>query len=328
MACVLLVVLRIKMRHGFSATFATLSDRERIMATTVFPQEGNIQKIAHSANQILVNIALISAGCMLFVVGMNAIMIPRNFLCGGITGIALLFNYQFSFLDIGRLYFMLNIPLVILGWFQISRRFVLYTLFGITFFSVAASMITLPVIAIQDPMLAALLAGVICGAGSGLILRSLGSAGGFDILSIFINKKFGFRMGSLSFGINTAVIIAGFYLYDINVALYSVVLLFTSGRVIDSIVSGFNLRKSVMIISDHSEHIAEDIISRLHRGVTYLDGEGGYSRRKKKVVLTVSPLTELSKLKEIVLHNDPEAFIVVHNTMEVFDKRHRAIKAY
>ena len=135
-------------------------------------------------------------------------------------------------------------------------------------------------------------------------------------------------MGSLSFGINTAVIIAGFYLYDINVALYSVVLLFTSGRVIDSIVSGFNLRKSVMIISDHSEHIAEDIISRLHRGVTYLDGEGGYSHRKKKVVLTVSPLTELSKLKEIVLRNDPEAFIVVHNTMEVFDKRHRAIKAY
>ena len=298
------------------------------MTTAVFPRGGSIQNIAQSTNQILVNIALISAGCMLFVIGMNAIMVPRNFLSGGITGIALLLNYQFSFLDIGMLYFMLNIPLIILGWFQISRRFVLYTLFGITFFSLAASMVTLPVIDIQDPMLAALLAGVICGVGSGLILRSLGSAGGFDILTIFVNKKFGFRMGSVTFGINAAVIITGYFLHDIHVALYSIVLLFTSGRVIDTIVSGFNLRKSVMIISDHSEHIAEDIMSLLHRGVTYLDGEGGYSRRQKKIVLTVSPLTELSKLKEIVLRNDPEAFLVVHDTMEVFDKRHRAIKDY
>lgn len=298
------------------------------MATAVFPRDGSTQKIVHSANQILTNIALISAGCMLFVIGMHAIMIPRNFLFGGITGIALLLHYRFSFLDIGMLYFMLNVPLIVLGWFQISRRFVWYTLFGITFFSAAASMVTLPVIEIQDPMLAALLAGVICGAGSGLILRSLGSAGGIDVLTIFLNKKYGFRMGSITFGINTAVIFAGFYLHDINVALYSIVLLFTSGRVIDSIVSGFNLRKSVMIVSDHSEHIAEDIMSHLHRGVTYLNGEGGYSRRQKKIVLTVSPLTELSKLKEIVMRNDPEAFLVVHDTMEVFDKRHRAIKAY
>jgi uncharacterized membrane-anchored protein YitT (DUF2179 family) len=249
-------------------------------------------------------------------------------LCGGITGIALLLNYQFSYLDIGMLYFVMNIPLMILGWLQISRRFIFYTLFGITFFSAAASIVTLPVIEIQDPMLAALLAGVICGAGSGLILRSLGSAGGFDILAIFLRKKYGFSMGSIIFGINAAVIIAGFYLHDINVALYSIVLLFTSGRVIDSIVSGFNLRKSVMIISDHSEHIAEDIMYRLNRGVTYLDGEGGYSRRRKKIILTVSPLTELSKLKEIVLLSDPEAFIVVHDTMEVFGKRQRAIKVY
>jgi uncharacterized membrane-anchored protein YitT (DUF2179 family) len=298
------------------------------MATAVFPQNGSIQKIAQNANQILMNIALISAGCMLFIIGMNAIMVPRNFLCGGIIGIALLLNYQFSFLNIGMLHFMLNIPLIILGWFEISRRFVLYTLFGVTFFSTAASMVTLPVIEIQDPMLAALLAGVICGAGSGLILRSLGSAGGFDILAIFLNKKFGFSMGSVTFGINIAVIIAGFYLHDVNVALYSIVLLFTSGRVIDSVVSGFNLRKSIMIISDHPERIAEDIMYRLHRGVTYLDGEGGYSRKPKKIVLTVSLLTEISKLKEIVLQNDPDAFIVVHNTMEVFGKRHRAIKVY
>ncbi|KPJ75989.1 MAG: hypothetical protein AMJ54_13325 [Deltaproteobacteria bacterium SG8_13] len=298
------------------------------MATTVFPGEGNFQKTARSTNTLLVNLGLISVGSLLFAIGMNTIMVPRNFLCGGLTGIALLLNYRFSFMDIGVVYFVLNIPLILLGWLHISRRFVLYSLFGIFFFSVAASVVKPPAVQVQDPMLAALLAGVICGAGSGLILRSVGSAGGFDILAVYLHKRFGYRMGAVTFGINTAVIIAGVHLHDINVALYSIVLLFTSGRVIDCVVSGFNMRKSVMIVSDRAESIADDIICRLRRGVTILNGEGGYSRQQKKILLTVSPLTDLPKLKELVLHSDPEAFIIVHNTMEVFGKQHSAVKVY
>jgi len=298
------------------------------MTTAIIDRNGNLPKTTQSIKTIFANLGLISAGSLLFVIGMNAIMIPRNFLSGGLTGIALLLNYRFSFVDIGMVYFILNIPLIVLGWLHISRRFILYSLFGVVIFSATASFVRPPVIQVQDPMLAALLAGVICGVGSGLILRSIGSVGGFDILAVYLNKNFGYRMGSISFVINTAVIVVGAHLHDLNVALYSIVLLFTSGRVIDAVVSGFNTRRSVMIVSNNAERIANDIMHRLNRGVTFLDGEGGYSRQKKKIILTVSPLTELPKMKELVLHSDPEAFIVVHNTMEVFGKRHSAPKVY
>jgi uncharacterized membrane-anchored protein YitT (DUF2179 family) len=298
------------------------------MTTAALHRDHGFSEITNRIRPILSNLGLIASGCLLFVVGMNAVMVDQGLLCGGLAGIALLLTYQFPFLDIGLVYFLMNIPLIVLGWLNIGRRFVLYSIFGALFFSATASLINMPPIQIEDPIMAALLAGVICGAGSGLILRSLGSAGGLDILAIYLNKKFGFRIGSIAFSLNAGVIAAGTYLHDINIALYSIVLLFTNARVIDAVISGFNMRKSVMIVSDHAAHIANDIIQRINRGVTFLDGEGAYSHKKKRIVMTVATITELPKLKELIFEADPNAFVVVHETMEVLGKRHSLPKAY
>jgi uncharacterized membrane-anchored protein YitT (DUF2179 family) len=205
---------------------------------------------------------------------------------------------------------------------------VLYSLFGLLFFSASLSIIHPPIPDISDPILAAILAGVICGTGAGLILRSLGSTGGMDILGIYLNKRFGFRIGTVLFASNALVLIAGAYLYDIQLSLYSVIFLYTSGKLTDAILTGFNRRKALIIISEKSENIGQKILTQIGRGVTYLKGEGAFTGSEKNVIFTITTLTELPKMKELILSEDPEAFIVVNDTLEVLGKRHGRKKVY
>lgn len=271
---------------------------------------------------ILYNLSLITAGCIIYTIGLNGIVVPQEFLNGGVVGIALLIHYLAPTTGVALIYFLLNIPLVILGWFHISRQFMLYSIFGVCVFSLTAALIYPRMPSIDDPILAALLAGVLCGAGGGIILRSLGSAGGLDILGVFLNKKFGLRLGTIFFGTNTLVLILGAYFHDLQLTLYSIIFLFTCGKVIDAVVTGFNRRKSLIVISDHAEAIAHRILDSKGRGVTFLNGEGAFSKQEKKVIFTITSLTELPKMKEIILSLDPEAFIVVNDTLEVLGKRH------
>lgn len=275
-----------------------------------------------------VNLALICAGCLLCVIGMNAVIIPYNFLTGGLVGLAILIHYLFSWVEIGWTYLLLNIPLAILGWRHISRRFMAYTVFGTIFFSLAAAHLHPTVPDIKDPMLAALLAGVINGVGCGLILRSVGSAGGLDILVIYLNRRMGLRMGYVIIAMNSMILLAGAYFYDLEMLLYSIICLYASGRIADAIITGFNKRKSLMIITDRADEVARAILSDKGRGVTFLKGEGAFSGKDKNVIFTITSLTELSKLKALVLNIDPKAFIVVNDTLEVLGTRHGMGRVY
>jgi len=213
--------------------------------------------IAKSWKTVLYNLCLISAGSLIFVVGMNSVLIPNKLLSAGVTGIALIFHYLFPKLNVGLAYFLLNIPLMLLGFFSISRRFLLYTLYGMGFFSLAAAFIRPPTAVIEDPILAALFAGIICGAGVGIILRSIGSTGGIDILAIHANQKFGFRPGSVSFVFNSMVLMVGAYFFGLEIALYTLIYVFTSSRVLDAVLSGFNQRMSTMVISERTDEMGQ-----------------------------------------------------------------------
>jgi len=298
------------------------------MKTFSLVKEINYEHLVHSVSAVAANLGLIAAGSIVYAFGINGVLIPKGFLGGGIVGLALLIHYLLPFTAVGLVYLVLNVPLVFLAWINISRRFVLYSLFGLLFLSASLTFIHPPVPDISDPILAAILAGVICGTGVGLVLRSLGSTGGMDILGIYLNKTFGFRIGSVLFASNALVLAAGAYLYDIQKSLYSVIFLYTASKVTDAILTGFNRRKSLMIISDNSENIAQKILTRIGRGVTYLKGEGAYSRRDKNVIFTITTLAELPKMKELILSEDPEAFIVVNDTLEVLGKRHGRKKVY
>jgi uncharacterized membrane-anchored protein YitT (DUF2179 family) len=284
--------------------------------------------IAKSWKDVLYNLFLISAGSLIFVVGMNSVLVPSKLLSAGVTGIALMLHYLLPRLNIGLAYFLLNIPLMLLGFFSISRRFLLYTLYGMGVFSLAAAFVRPPAAAIEDPILSALLAGIICGAGVGVILRSIGSTGGIDILAVYVNQKFGFRPGSVSFVFNSMVLLVGGYFFGLEIALYTLIYVFTSSRVLDAVLTGFNQRMSTMVISERTEEMAKEIFKKVNRGVTFLKGKGAYSGKERDVIFTVTTLTELPRLKDVIFAIDPGAFVVVNNTLEVLGNRHGTRKVY
>lgn len=297
----------------------------------VTAQSHILKDLAHVRDQLKTvarEIALIAAGCVIFAYGMNAVMIPARLFSGGLTGIAMIIGYQVPSIDLGLVYLLLNVPLIVLGWVTISRRFIGYTFFGTAFFSLAASILQPEPVILADPLLAALLAGVICGFGCGLILKSMGSAGGLDILAIYLNRRFGLRVGTVAFAANASVVVAGGWMLDLNLALYSIILLFTCGWVTNTVVSGFNARMTLIIVSDRSDAIARELLSNFNRGVTFLNGEGGFSSRPKRVILSVTTVTEVPKIKETIFAHDPEAFVVINNTFEVLGNRHGAAKVY
>ena len=278
--------------------------------------------------RVALNLVLICGGSLIYVFGMNAVLVPSRLFTGGVTGVAILTNYHLPAVNIGLSYFILNIPLAILGWTTISRRFIAYTIFGMAFFSIAAGVLKLPALPLEDPLLSALLAAVICGVGNGLVLRSSGSAGGIDILAIFLNKRFGLRIGTVMFAANALVILAGAYLHDLALSLYSMIFMFSTSQVINVVVTGFNTRKQVMVVSRHHEAVRDLILQRIGRGVTLFNAEGGYSGEPKRVLLTITTITELPRLKEGVLAIDPDALIVINDTLEVIGNRLGVIKQY
>ena len=277
---------------------------------------------------VLFNLFLITAGIIVFVIGMNSILIPNKLLGAGVSGVAIIIHYLYPSADVGITYFLLNIPLMLIGWFSISKRFMMYTIFGMAFFSLAAVIIKTPPVFFKDPILIAVFGGIICGAGAGIVLKSLGSAGGVDILAIYSNQKFGLRPGLSSFFVNSVVIMTGAYFFGLQIALYSLIYVFTSSKTLDAVLTGFNQRLSTIVISEKYKEIAEEIFKQVNRGATFLKAQGAYTGIPREVIFTITTLTELPKLKNVIFSIDPEAFVVVNSTLEVIGKRHGTRKVY
>jgi uncharacterized membrane-anchored protein YitT (DUF2179 family) len=268
---------------------------------------------------IMWNLLLIFSGCVLCALALKGILVPKQFLAGGITGLSLLVHYALPFLPLGLIYFILNIPLFVIGWRFIGRRFCLYSLAGVVIFS-AVIFLPYPVIPIQDMILNAITAGIITGAGSGVILRSLGSAGGLDILTVFLYKKFSIRPGMFVLAFNAALMIAAVSRIPLEMVLYTLVYLYVSTQFMNFVLIGLSQRKALMIISPKWREISLEIMDRLQRGVTVVGGEGGYTGEKLHILYTVISFAELSRFKEMIRKNDPEAFVVVTDTLEVMGK--------
>ncbi len=278
-------------------------------------------------SSVLWNLFLISAGSIIFGIGLKSIAIPHGFITGGISGLTLLFYYVSGLLSPGLWYLVVNIPIFLIGWIYVSRRFFFYSLFGMVTLSFAIDLIsfTLP---IKEPMLAVLAGGALMGAGTGIILHSLGSAGGTDIVAIILNQKFNVRMGTFFFAFNIVLFAFSFGFLDADLVLYSLFMSFISSQTLDYVLTIFNQRKMVIIISDLNTKIAEAIQTRLNRGVTYLNGSGGYTGREKKIILTVIHNYQLKRVEEAVLSIDPDAFMITENTFNVLGRGFSRRKVY
>ena len=265
------------------------------------------------------NLLLIFAGSVVCAIGIKGILVPRQFLAGGVTGMALLAHYVFPSLQIGFLYFLLNIPLFVIGWMFVGKRFFWYSLAGMMLFS-AVMFWPFPIFPVEDMILNALAAGIITGLGSGIILRSLGSAGGLDILSIILFKRFSIRPGTTVMAFHAIILFIALFRLPLERVLYTLIYFFINAYFVNLVVIGFNQRKAIMIISPRWEEISRQIMEKLQRGVTMVKGVGGYSGQPLHILYSVVTIAELSRFKEMIRKIDPQAFVVVTETLEVMGK--------
>jgi uncharacterized membrane-anchored protein YitT (DUF2179 family) len=247
---------------------------------------------------------------------MNYFIIANGLAEGGLTGITLILHYLMGW-PVGLVLFILNIPLFFLGWKSWGKLFVFKTLIGVLAVSLAIELTKGFSLHTTDTLLAALYGGAFSGVVFGLVLRSGGTTGGVDILARYISERQGISMGKIYFTCDFLVMVFFALFFGIDKALYTLVAVMTFSVVVDRIIEGLDEAKAVTIISDSTPIISTAIINELDRGVTLLDGTGGFTGNKKQVLYVVVGRHQLLRLKSIVKDADPQAFVIVNNVHEV-----------
>ena len=273
-----------------------------------------------SVLKVFWNLLFIFIGTVIIAAAIKGILIPNQFLAGGIPGVAVLIHFMFPKVPVGLIFFVLNVPTFIIGWKFVGRRFFLYSLAGMSIFSVVLLWPYL-VIPIHDMILCALTAGIMIGVGSGIVLRSFGSIGSLGILSVIFFKRFSIRPGNTILAFNVLLLISGAFRIPLEMVLYTLIHLYVSRYAMNSVVTGLSQRKSVMIISSKWKKISQKIMTDLERGVTILSGKGGFTDQKLQVLYAVVTFSELVTLKEIIRKLDSSAFVVVTETLEIMGKK-------
>jgi uncharacterized membrane-anchored protein YitT (DUF2179 family) len=262
----------------------------------------------------------IVAGSALIAAGFNLMLIPHQLLSGGLSGISMLIGYLTQG-NIAALYLLLNLPVLVWGWFAIGRHFIVLSVISVLLTS--WFMALLPERAInEDPLLGAVFGGAVVGLGTGMSLRAGGSTGGFDIIGSIVTRNRDVPLGMLLFLLNAAVIIAlGYLKHNWDLALYSMLAIFVAGKVIDT-VHIRHLKVTAFIVTGHKNEMLERLL-RHPRGVTVIKTEGAFSHQEKDMLMTVTTRYELAELTKIVRETDPKAFMNVVKTVGVIGEFRR-----
>ncbi|BAH41921.1 conserved hypothetical membrane protein [Brevibacillus brevis NBRC 100599] len=255
-------------------------------------------------------------GASLFSVALEIFLVPNNIIDGGIVGISIITSHL-SGIPLGVFLFVLNLPFLIIGYKQIGKTFALSTLFGVTIMSVGTTFLHEVKGLTDDPLLAAVFGGILLGIGVGLVLRYGGSLDGTEIVAVLLNKKSPFSVGEIVMFMNLFILSSAGFVFGWDRAMYSLIAYYIAFKMIDLTIEGFQESKAVWIISDNHKDLGDAIVARLGRGVTYLNGEGGYTGDDKKVIFCIITRLEEAKLKLIVEEVDPNAFLAVGNIHDV-----------
>ena len=258
-------------------------------------------------------------GSALFALGFAMFLIPNDINTGGISGLAMILRELLGFGSIGTLTLVMNIPLFLIGGLKIGKRFFAGSLIGMVVSSVLMDLFALIPFATPEPLIGGLDGGVLCGAGLGMVFMAGASTGGSDILVRLLKKKYrNLPIGSISIMFDAMVVLlTGLVFRDISKALYSGVVVFVCGQVIDAVVYRFDYSRVALIISKEHEKIAKAISDQLDRGATYLHGSGSYTHQNIEVVLAVVRKGQLAELKELVMDIDENAFVIVQEAHQV-----------
>jgi len=284
--------------------------------------------IKQRQKDIIIDLASYTVGGALLAVGTQVFYAPNNIAPGGIGGVAIMLNYLFG-APISASFFVMNIPLVILAWIYLGRGFTVKTLFSVAVVTVAVEAAGEFLPAFQgDKILASLYGGVLVGIGQGITFARGATSGGTDIIMRLVQiKRPDFSAGRLIMIISAILVMVAAIVYrSIDAALYAVIGIFASSRMVDSILNGMDMGKALMISTSKAEELTSAIHTSLKRGCTILDAKGAYTGQSRPVILCVVRKSQYYELKTLVNMIDHTAFIIAFDSSEVIGKGFKTLE--
>ena len=249
-------------------------------------------------------------GCLIGSAAYPLFLTPNNIAPGGLTGIAVILNYLFH-LPVGTISLAMNIPLFLLGYRSVGKIFAFRSLIATLLFSLLIDILPLRPMT-MDPLLGTLFGGVLLGIGLGLIIRGGATTGGTDMMASMVNRKFQYiSTGTILFAFDFLVVAAAGIIVGTSQALYAMICIFVTAKVMDTVMIGFSGNKACLIVSSSWEEIKKRIMFDMGRGVTQLLSKGGYTGDDRPTLLCVVNRQEIMEIKKIVREVDVNAFMII-----------------
>ncbi|MCK9616449.1 MAG: YitT family protein [Lentimicrobiaceae bacterium] len=273
---------------------------------------------------------LIAFGALSVAAGYVLFITPYKIVPGGVYGISIVLHYIIG-TPVGLVALAFNIPLTILAVKILGPRFGPKTVTGFVLTSVFVDSIALytdnkPLVE-NDPLLSCIFGGLLIGLGVGFIFKAKATSGGSDVISMILNKYTKVPVGQLIMIVDSVIVLLSFVAFgDWKIPLYSWIVIFIIGKVVDVVLQGLSYDKTVFIISDKHEEIRNRLINDVHRGGTYISGSGMYNGAEKKIIFTVVSRRELSMLEEFIHQIDPNAFLTVLEANEILGKGFKSLE--
>ncbi len=262
------------------------------------------------------NLLWLTLGAFLMTVCVQGVAAPHNFLAGGVMGVALLLTYWVHGLPPLVWYLALCLPIYVIGWFLLGRRFLLYTFYGTVAMNVFGQFLQFE-LSFTNDVYAALVGGVLNGAASGIMLRTLGSSGGTDVFAILLKERWNIPIGQFNFLFNATLFLIGAFRLPADLIVASILMMFVASQTLEYVLGMFNRRKLVLVISSRGEEIGEAILASERYGATMIRAKGAYSGTDREILLTVTNNVALKRLENLVYTIDPHALFIVENTFYV-----------
>ena len=280
------------------------------------------------SSKLLKSYALILGGTFCMAVAYVYFISPFKIVPGGVYGIAIVLHHLYG-LNTGILAFVFSIPLVIIGVMNFGWKFFFRTFWGVVltaFFTWLLTVINGDLQLVHNALLSTIYGGVFLGLGVGMVFKTKSTVGGSDVIAQLLSKHIRMPLSRAQVMVDGAIVLVGFVAFkDLEIPLYSWLVIFIMGKVIDFVLTGFSDDKSVFIISDKHALIRERLLEEIGRGGTYLHGSGMYNGSEKKVIFTVVSRRELIHLMEIVHQVDDQAFMTVVDASEILGKGFKSL---
>ena len=264
----------------------------------------------------------IVVGCTIYAASFRFFIYPNDVVLGGVVGAATIINYLTD-LPVGVMTIVINIPLFIFSWRHFGLRFLISSLVAMLLSSTLMDALSaVEFVATRDPLLAAAFGGVIKGFGLGLVYSTTATVGGTDIIAKFLRRKYQYiNFSTFILMMDVAIFLVFALLFGkLDSAMYSAICMFITSQVVDLVLYGAVNSKVCYIITDESVAVKVAIVEKLHRGVTYIHGEGAWSGQQKNIILCVIKRNQIVELKKLVRAIDERSFMIVSDSREVFGK--------